>query len=493
MSEAALGRPAAASPLGDLLRILALPLLGFVIFGVGIAVGIPSNRIPLLGMGVATGLLVLSPVVLDSVRPPQRRHLLLSIFSLSYLFHFVFPVFGSYLGSSGYAPHTLTHLHGITPGDITRGEFAVFVAYASLLAGYLLPIGRATARAFPPMEREWSHEATLAVAMLMIPLGWTVYLAGQFGLIPRRAGSGALGTIASATNFGLALLAICHLRYRSKPALALLAIFIPPTMAFNFFTGSKQLFLMPLAMVATAHIMVTRRLRLWWILGFLAAMTLLYPVSQVYREYFYERHLSAVQVISNPHYILGLIQRFLGTTKFDDYLAEGLTATSNRLDALGITSVIVRDAGRRVPLQYGWSLSYIAISYVPRFVWPDKPLTTIGKWVTDNFGSGPGIESATGPSWIGEFYFNFGWAGIVIGMGLLGVWFRWLQEAFLSSTATIPALFAGVVALFGIAPSIQGGVIAPINGVVYNVVPIVLVHLCVRTFSRPPPPLPPAV
>jgi hypothetical protein len=493
VSGATLGRPAAISPLGDLLRLLALPVFGFVIFGAGIAAGIPSNRIPMLGVACATGMLVLSPIVLDSVRPPARRHLLLSIFSLSYLLHFVVPVFVSYLGTSGYAPPSLVHLRGIGPEDITWGEFAAFVAYAALLLGYVLPIGRAAARALPRMQREWSHEATLAVALILIPVGWAVYLASQFGLIPERAGSGVLGTIASATTWGIGLLAICQLRYRSKGALALLAVFIPPTMAFNFFTGSKQLFLTPLAMVVTAHVIVTRRLRLWWIVGFVVAMTLLYPVSEIYRGYAYGRRLSAVQVISNPDYILGLMQRFVSTAKFGDYMLEGLVATGSRLDALGITSIIVRDAGTRVPYQYGWSLGYIFISYVPRILWPGKPWTTIGGWVTDHFGSGPMIQSATGPSWIGEFYFNFGWAGVVIGMALLGAWFRWLQEAFLGVDATIPALLAGLLALFALPTGIQGGVIGAINVVPFYIVPVALVHLCVRALSRPPPPLPPAV
>ncbi len=493
MSGATLGRSATVSPLGDLLRLLTLPVLGFVFFGVGIAVGIPSNRIPLLGMAVATGMLVLSPIVLDSVRPPGRRHLLLSIFSLAYLFHFVVPVFVEYLGSSGYAPETFAHLRGLTPEDIAWGELTIFVGHAALLVGYVLPLGRAAARALPGMQREWSHDATLAVALFMIPLGWAVFLASQFGLIPKRAGSGVLGTLASATNYGLALLAICYLRHRSRPALVLLGLFVPPTMAFSFFTGSKELFLSPLAMVATAHITVTRRLRIWWVLGFVVAITLLYPVSEVYRDYLRGRRLSAVQVISSPHYIAGLLQRFVGTSKLGDYMAEGLLATSARFDTVAITSVIARDAGHRVPFQNGWSLGYIAISYVPRLLWPGKPETTIGRWVTTHFGSGPMIESNTGAGWVGEFYFNFGWAGVVIGMALLGAWFRWLQESFLSVNATIPSLFAGVVALFAIAHQVDGGVIGPINGVVFNLVPIVLVHLCMCAFSRPPPPLPPAV
>jgi hypothetical protein len=492
VSQATLGRPAAASPLGDLLRLLSLPLLGFVAFAVGLATGIPSNRITLLGTAIATGMLVLSPLVVNSVRPPSRRHLLLALFALSYFAHFVLPVFVSYLGTSGYGKDTFAELQRVTPADIARGELAALVSFAMMLAGYALPLGAATARAVPKMEREWSHEAALGVALVMIILGWTVFLAGQLGLIPKRAGSGFLGTLADAAFFGFALLTIVYLRYRSRPALLMLLLLIPPTMGFNFFTASKQLFLMPLAMVATAHIMVTRRLRLWWLVGFVVAMMLLYPVAQTYRDYLFGNDLTAIQVITSPDRALGLLERFLRTSEMGEYMRTGLQATSNRLDALCITSVILRDAGERVPFQGGWSISYIVLTYVPRIVWPGKPDVTIGRWVTDYFGSGPLIQSATGPSWVGELYFNFGWAGIVVGMGILGVWFRFLHEAFLRPSASVPALLAGVVSLFALGPTLQGQLISPTNGVIFNVVPIMFAHLVVRSFTRPVPALPPA-
>ena len=46
--------------------------------------------------------------------------------------------------------------------------------------------------------------------------------------------------------------------------------------------------------------------------------------------------------------------------------------TAMRLDGLGILSVIVRDAGHRVPYQDGRTLAYIPMSYVPRLLWPES-------------------------------------------------------------------------------------------------------------------------
>jgi hypothetical protein len=154
-----------------------------------------------------------------------------------------------------------------------------------------------------------------------------------------------------------------------------------------------------------------------------------------------------------------------------------------RFDGLGVASVIVRDCPARVPFQGGWSIAQIFITYVPRIVWKDKPLLTTGQWVTDNFGSGPGISSATGSTWIGELWFNFGWPGIVFGMLLVGVYFRVLHEMLFKPDAVMPAQLMAVIAMFAIPPSLGGALIAPVNGVVVTAVPIVFTHWIVRLMS----------
>lgn len=490
MSEATLG-PLRSSPLAALLRLLAIPLLACVAFVVSLGLGLPSSRVSMLIYALLAAVLTLSPIVIDTVLPRARRNLLLSLFSFSYSVHYVLPVFVFYLGGAPYDEVASGYPRILSPADVTRGLFAALLGFAMILIGYALPIGRIGADALPRMRREWSEHTALVVALVMIPLGWSVILAGQLQLIPKRAGTGVLGAIASASYYGIGLLAICYFRYRSVPALALVCLLTPPTMAFNFFTGSKILFLMPLVMLAIVHVLITRQLRLWWIAGFLAIMVLFYPVSEVYRNYFFHNRLSALEVITNPGKVLGLMRHFVDTAETDDYLRGGLWSTAARLNALDITSVIVRDAGRRVPFQEGRTLVYVPMAYIPRIIWADKPSLSIGQWVTDHFGSGPEIRSSTGPSWIGEFYFNFGWAGVVIGMALMGVWMRLLQESFLRMDATIPMLLAGVVSILVIPPQVEAELLGPINSIVFQVTPIFLTHLVVRTFTAPPDRLPP--
>jgi hypothetical protein len=473
-----------------LLRLFLVPVLGFLGFFVALAIGIPSDRIGLLGLAIATGTLILTVTAVDRARPRERRGLLLSIFSFSYACFVVLPVFVFYLGDAGYLPEASPNPIPLTPPVVTRGLLAALVGYAVLLAGYALPLGGMTAKIVPRMRREWSAETALVVALLTIPLGWVVLLGTQIGLIPARAGSGVLGAISSGTTFGIGLIVLCYQRYRWRPALVALALVIPPTMLFNFFTSSKGLFLRPLVMIVIVHVIVTRQLRAWWIVGFIALMALMYPVSMAYRNYMIENRLRAVQVIASPQRAFDLMANMVATSDPADYLKTGINTTARRLDALGILSVILRDSGTRVPFQGGWSLAYIPMSYVPRLVWPGKPSFETGQWVTDHFGY-PGIVSSTGCTWIGELYFNFGWTGLLVGMTLLGVWFRFLQESFLGIDATIPAMLAGTVAILTIAPGLGGDLLGPTNGVIFNVTPIVLTHLLVCRFTRPPARLPP--
>lgn len=492
MSQATVVRRAAPpASVTVLLRLFIVPVLGFLGFGIGLASGIPSNRIGLLGLAVATATLSLTVVAVDRTLPRERRSLLLSIFSFSYAVFFVVPVVVFYLGDSGYSIESAPNPIPLTPEVVTRGMVAAFAGYALLLVGYLLPFGSFAANAVPRMRREWSAETTLVVAVVMIPLGWSIVLASQFGLIPARAGTGVLGTVASGSTIGIGLIALCHQRYRSILALALLAVVIPPTMFFNFFTSSKIQFLMPLVLIVIVHVIVTRRLRAWWIAGFLAVMALFYPVSIAYRDYMLSNRLTAVQVIASPQRAFGLIGSIASTSDPGQYLWTGIEATARRLDGLGILSVIVRDAGNRVPFQGGWSLAFIPMSYVPRVLWPEKPRFETGQWVTDNFGHGPGIESSTGCTWMGELYFNFGWTGLLVGMTLLGMWFRFLQEYFLGLNATIPAILAGVVTILTLASGVGGDLISPTSGLIFRFAPILLTHIVVRSLTPPPARLPP--
>jgi hypothetical protein len=71
----------------------------------------------------------------------------------------------------------------------------------------------------------------------------------------------------------------------------------------------------------------------------------------------------------------------------------------------------------------GSTLAYVIWGAVPRIFWEDKPVVNRGQWFTSDVGFSMTAESATtstGMTSPGELYWNFGWIGVMVGMGGLG-------------------------------------------------------------------------
>lgn len=494
MSEATLqaprpaARPAldAGKPRATLLWFVALPFLASLVFIVSFVLGSGGARTIILALAVLTGMICLVPVILDQGRGTQHRHLMLSLFGLGYLMFMVAPVFTLYPSGPIEEMRGSVAIMHVLPHDVIGGQLAALAGLVAFLVAYALPLGRRVGRALPAPSRQWSSSVTILVGLALVALGWTVYLGNQFGLIPQRAGSGALGAIAGTTIFGIALLTLAYLCLGARVALIALAMLVPVTMFFNFFTGSKSMFLAAPMMVGYAYVVVRRRIPISWIALGLTVIAVFYPVSEFYRQVILEGFtLSAVDVIGDPGAVFSQTARYAASFDLSEYMSEGIRMTSGRLEGLGVLSVIVRDTPERVPFQWGWTIGYIALSYVPRLIWPGKPIITIGQWVTDHYGPGPSILSNTGPTWMGEFYLNFGYPGVVLGMATLGLYFRILHEVFFRPNATVPALLIGALAIFCTVPTIQGGVVGPINGVIMLATPFLLTHMAICAFSRP--------
>lgn len=479
-------RTARRPPLA-MLSLMALPLFVLAGVGAGVGLGVRGADVPVLGLALVTAAVAFVPLALEFGRPPAERHLLLFFFLLSYLVFFVFSVFTTYFFAEVFLrreEYDFLDLKGVHPSDIVSGQIVVLVGLLALLAGYAIPIGRFVPGGIPRPRRDWSYQSSLVVALIAIPLGWAIYLTAQFGILPKRVGSGFVGSLANSTYFGIALLMLTYLRHRSRGALALMALLIPPTMAFNYFSSSKGLFFTPIAVSMIAYLAVKRRIRFRWILILLFAFSLFFPIADFQRQVILQGNTrSAIWALQRPGEVISKTVRFVGSQQFGQHFLTGLASTLVRFDGLGVASVIVRDCPARVPFQGGWSIAQIFITYVPRILWKDKPDLASGKFVTDNFGGGPLIASNTGATWIGELWFNFGWSGVVIGMLLMGVYFRILHEMLFKPGAVMPAQIMSVIVLFAIPPSLGGMLLAPVNGVVVTAVPLILAHWSVRLMS----------
>lgn len=78
--------------------------------------------------------------------------------------------------------------------------------------------------------------------------------------------------------------------------------------------------------------------------------------------------------------------------------------------------------------EHGKTLAVAAVAWVPRLLWPGKPVTGgSGGIVAKHTGMSFGEGTSVGVGQIMEFFINFGHLGVVIGLGVMGFLLRWFD------------------------------------------------------------------
>lgn len=454
----------------------------------GAAFGLSGEGLTMLGLALLTILVCGVPFVLDEARPPARRHTVVALFALAFLLGYAVPVFFNYLPSGAFAkPGNISPRIPLKRADTIVAQAVALLALVFTGLAYALPIGRWAGRTLPPLRREWSLVECEVVGFGMLAVGWTITALGVIGLIPRNLGSGVINTLASFRIYATVVFAYAFIRYRSPTSLILLLITIVPSSILGFFSGSKQHFLQPLALVVFTGMLYTGRIRFRWIALGVVGISLLYPTAVFYRQVILNGNtLPVIVPLSHPTETLHRVQTFVASQKVGETLAAGFEQTGGRLDDLGPTAVIVRDTPRVSPFQEGRTLMLFFYSFVPRVLWPHKPSINIGQWITDTYGPGPQVRSATGPSIIGDLYLNFGLWSVVGGVVIFGIALRAFHEWTLARTRNAPTVLLSAV-LAGASLHIVMGSVAGCWGViVFTVVPLVAIHLAVRMLFGSP-------
>lgn len=118
-------------------------------------------------------------------------------------------------------------------------------------------------------------------------------------------------------------------------------------------------------------------------------------------------------------------------------LVESTADAASRTDLIHSFAHIYSLTPSVVPYQYGDTYSYLAIAWIPRVIWPDKP---VAKGANDFFAiaynvtTEEGVKNTTfGVSLMGEGYINFGIGGVILVMAFLGLVTSLLEDIFAGS------------------------------------------------------------
>jgi hypothetical protein len=134
----------------------------------------------------------------------------------------------------------------------------------------------------------------------------------------------------------------------------------------------------------------------------------------------------------------------------------------------------------QIPFQGGQTYSYMLITLIPRFVWPDKPsVNDANRYYQLAFGlSTARTVNGTniGAGCLAEAYINFGWPGVICIMFVIGIILGIYERSFLAKDSSTLFLAIGVALLPGIL-GIEAQMSAYLGGVIQTVLLTILVFL----------------
>jgi hypothetical protein len=412
---------------------------------------------------------------------------LLGIFSLNY---FLF-----------YGALDLSHLISAQVFAYGADSFMSASEGVILLGGALAHIGyrlacRTMGRPNARQPKDWS-EFTLVVGGITLwavcsALNWqfSVHVVTEANTQATTRGLGSLTGLQTTVfmlahmsqPLGILIIAYTQCRYRRGYMMPLLIGVVLFQLLFGFVIDFKgEAFLGGILAILT-KLLVDGRLPKAWLVAMLVFILVGFPVLQANRVVVRGQYgANSTKVGAN---IGKSLEQAVEARNKVSVGRDRSQTFAERLSLKTSVETIVTKTGDITPFQHGYTLTPLISTFVPRLIWPNKPNVAVGQIMNKDFRVSDVADTYISPSHLGELYWNFGWAGVVVGMTLIGLLLGYLGTRFdLTQAATITRIMVVVVTIRLMILGSEGEIATQYVLWIRSMAAIGVMHLC---FARLP-------
>lgn len=209
----------------------------------------------------------------------------------------------------------------------------------------------------------------------------------------------------------------------------------------------------------------------WKYIALTVGLLLFFQVGKTaYRDAFWERETDATLAQRVTFWVNASASQWFDSERSSDTgTGELASQTLERASLLVQVAHVIEITPSMVPFQYGSTYSYMAVTWIPRFLWPEKPsMSDANRFYQIAYGlSDRHTVQSTSISvgCLAEAYINFGWYGVIAIMFLVGVLLGVFERTFFTEGANGYFLAMGL-ALMPVFLSIESQFAQYFSGVV---------------------------
>lgn len=292
--------------------------------------------------------------------------------------------------------------------------------------GYNINIGKRIAERTPSFPNTWNRQRIVPVMFGCFVFGWLFRLLyieyKASGVITwifvEKQGemlmtSGYALILSDITLVGI-LISLIVSRRRNSPRLwSFTIIFVTMEIVFNVLSGKRSSILFTItSLIVVYYLMSTRSFRAnRRFIGILSISLIgfifIFPLLSIIR-------------------FRGLSRGVL--TAFPSFEAI-LFSIAPRLHGIDSLALIIYNVPRKVGFTLGREIGVVFVAFIPRVVWAGKPIINFGTHFQQRIVDSPHVpQYGVAPTLPGEFYWDFGILGVIVGMVLMGILWRTIYE-----------------------------------------------------------------
>jgi hypothetical protein len=225
------------------------------------------------------------------------------------------------------------------------------------------------------------------------------------------------------------------------------SLVLPCEIMYGFSTGALATVMIILVFFAVVYLAVKRKLPFVALVLCVLVFYIFQPVKAEYRRLIWAGYASDKTVFEKTMLLFELAHEYYFEPRV---FMDASEAFYSRTDHLGTTAAIVSQTPEIVPYLYGRTYSNLLAGWIPRIVWPGKPQENFGnEWARWYRLLGQSdFDTSYNLPWLPEFYMNFGVPGVLVGMFMVGLFFRFLSVKFCSRTDSPVEFLIGLILTF---------------------------------------------
>lgn len=235
---------------------------------------------------------------------------------------------------------------------------------------------------------------------------------------------------------GIMIVAYWWARWARRGGTPLILALIGVQFVVGWLVDTKEVAIGAAVIALLTRFVVRGRLPLRWAAGSIAAIALLFPIMSAKRVVMTEEmQLTRAQALPRTLEILARTIEEGAAIRAGKY--EQTSETFLQRESLkGNVDLIVKGTAADHPYKMGSTFEPLLYVFLPRVLWSEKPGENSANLLNREFHISEDPDTFISPSHLGEWYWNFGLAGVIGGMALAGALLGYIGVRFDPSEGT---------------------------------------------------------